>query len=74
VVDAGSTKKLRRLMAALGDAGVLPPPKGSDQVCALVVATHPHDDHIEGLAEIVETYGNEGVGDFWEPGYFAPTR
>jgi hypothetical protein len=74
VVDAGSTRKLRRLMADLGDGGLLPPPGGAAQVCALVVATHPHDDHIEGLAEIIETYGHDGVGDFWEPGYYAPTR
>jgi hypothetical protein len=74
VVDAGSTKKLLRLMTDLGDAGVLPSPKSAAQVCALVVATHPHDDHIEGLAEIVEAYGHDGVGDFWEPGYYAPTR
>jgi beta-lactamase superfamily II metal-dependent hydrolase len=80
VVDAGSTGKLRNLMTGLGDVGVLPPLKrhdqdpDQDQVCALVVATHPHDDHIEGLAEIIKTYGGAGVGDFWEPGYFAPTR
>jgi hypothetical protein len=74
VVDAGTTGKLRTLMADLGAAGVLPLPGGPGQACALVVATHPHDDHIEGLAEIVEAYGGSGVGDFWEPGYYAPTR
>jgi hypothetical protein len=80
VVDAGSTKKLRNLAVGLGDLGVLPPLRRTEQdppqqqVCALVVATHPHDDHIEGLAELLETYGHDGVGDFWEPGYFAPTR
>jgi beta-lactamase superfamily II metal-dependent hydrolase len=74
VVDAGSTRKLRRLMAGLGSLGVLPPPAGPGEVCALVVATHPHDDHIEGLAEIIRNYGGAGIGDFWEPGYYAPTR
>jgi hypothetical protein len=74
VVDAGTTRKLRRLMSGLGDAGVLPLPGEPRQACALVVATHPHDDHIEGLAEIIRTYGGSGVGDFWEPGYYAPTR
>lgn len=74
VVDAGTTRKLRGLMADLGDAAVLPSRADREQTCALVVATHPHDDHIEGLAEIVEAYGHHGVGDFWEPGYYAPTR
>ena len=70
VVDAGTTKKLSGLMSALG--GVLPPE--GQEVCALVVATHPHDDHIEGLAQLIRTYGRTGIGDFWEPGYYAPTR
>ena len=74
VVDAGTTGKLLRLMAALGKERLIPLPGGPDQVCPLVVATHPHDDHIEGLAEIVRTYGAAGIGDFWEPGYYAPTR
>jgi hypothetical protein len=74
VVDAGTSGKLRILMSDLGDAGVLWGPGGPGRTCALVVATHPHDDHIEGLAEIIETYGSPGVGDFWEPGFYAPTR
>jgi beta-lactamase superfamily II metal-dependent hydrolase len=74
VVDAGTTDKLLGLMTDLGHEELLPRAGGADQVCALVVATHPHDDHIEGLAELVETYGHGGIGDFWEPGYYAPTR
>ena len=74
VVDAGTTGKLPGLMAALAENSILPAAGGPDEVCALVVATHPHDDHIEGLAELLRTYGRSGVGDFWEPGYYAPTR
>jgi hypothetical protein len=74
VVDAGTTKKLRNLMTSLADVGALFPAGGAAQVCPLVVATHPHDDHIEGLAEVVETLGHDGIGDFWEPGYYAATR
>ena len=72
VVDAGSTKKLLRLMADLGDIGLLPPGGGADQVCALVVATHPHDDHIEGLAEVVETYGHAASATSGSPATTPP--
>ena len=74
VVDAGTTKKLTGLMAELGEKGVLEPPGSGRQACALVVATHPHDDHIEGLSEVLHAYGDNGIGDLWEPGYYAPTR
>jgi beta-lactamase superfamily II metal-dependent hydrolase len=73
VVDAGTTGKLTHLMAALAAEDVLPPAGGPDEVCALVVATHPHDDHIEGLPELLRAYGAAGIGDFWEPGYYATT-
>jgi beta-lactamase superfamily II metal-dependent hydrolase len=74
VVDAGATGKPLHLMSALAEAGAMYAAKPPAQALALVVATHPHDDHIEGLAEIVQTYGGIGVGDFWEPGFYAPTR
>jgi hypothetical protein len=73
VVDAGTTRKLPALLDRLAAEGLVPPPRGGDQVCALVVATHPHDDHIEGMAELLSTYGSAGIADFWEPGYHAPT-
>jgi hypothetical protein len=86
VIDAGATGKPLDLMAALAGAGAMYPAPQPDkpadeeparptaQALSLVVATHPHDDHIEGLAEIVHTYGGTGVGDFWEPGFYATTR
>ena len=89
VVDAGTTRKLAGLMTELArpEVGILRPPvgrrtdadaqearPGNRPTCALVVATHPHDDHIEGLAELIRTYGAEDIGDLWEPGYYAPTR
>ena len=36
---------------------------------ALVVATHPHQDHIGGMARLLEVYGDR-TGEFWDPGYF----
>ncbi len=73
VVDAATTRKLPRVLDQLTDEGVLAPPGGPDEVFALVVATHPHDDHIEGMPELLERYGGAGVADFWEPGYYAPS-
>ena len=80
VVDAGTTRKLTGLLAALAEqeshdgVPLVQPRAENRQTCALVVATHPHDDHIEGLAELLHEYGSPGIGDLWEPGYYAPTR
>lgn len=35
---------------------------------AFVVATHPHDDHIEGIRPLLETYEGR-VDEFWDSGY-----
>jgi hypothetical protein len=73
VVDVATTRKLPALLDALAEQGLVSPAGGDEDVCALVVATHPHDDHIEGMAELLSAYGSAGVGDLWEPGYYAPT-
>ena len=68
VVDAATVKPLT-LIAALTQVGLLP---GGDAVdVALVVATHPHQDHIGGMAEVLGGLG-ERVAEFWDPGYFHP--
>jgi hypothetical protein len=36
---------------------------------ALVVATHPHHDHIAGMRQLFQQFGAH-VGEFWEPGFF----
>ncbi|NNU27101.1 ComEC/Rec2 family competence protein [Isoptericola sediminis] len=66
VVDAGRDKPLS-LIAALTAEGLLP---GVDDV-ALVVATHPHQDHIGAMAEVLAGLGDR-VAEFWDPGYFHP--
>jgi hypothetical protein len=73
VVDAATKRKLPGLLDQLAAEGLVAPAGGDQEVCALVVATHPHDDHIEGIAELLSAYGSAGVADFWEPGYYAPT-
>ena len=37
------------------------------QELAFVCATHPHDDHIEGIQQLLETY-NGNVREYWESG------
>jgi competence protein ComEC len=69
VVDAGVTGKVPALLDALDTAGVLAFDDPEDTTVALVVATHPHHDHIAGMEELLQTYGAH-VGEFWEPGFF----
>jgi hypothetical protein len=57
------------LLTALEDAGVLSFADPEAATIALVVATHPHDDHIGGLDELLALRG-EHVAEFWEPGFF----
>jgi hypothetical protein len=73
VVDAARTGKTPALVAALEAAELIAPappaaatPDGS---LALVVATHPHADHIAGIAEVLTTQRSR-LAQFWDPGYY----
>jgi len=35
----------------------------------LVVATHPHADHINGLAAVMKQYPGTGIDQFWDSGF-----
>jgi len=75
VVDAGRTKKVPSLLMALASAGLLPTGDDGELTASaipLVVATHPHRDHIMGLAELLRDHGH-AVDELWEPGYYHPT-
>ncbi len=77
IVDAARKHKTEALIATLEAAGLVAPaapvdgrPDGS---IALVVATHPHSDHIGGIASILDTQRGR-VAEFWDPGYFHPIQ
>jgi beta-lactamase superfamily II metal-dependent hydrolase len=65
VVDVGRSGKLPPLIDVLRDRGFL----GDLRI---VVATHPHLDHIGGMAELLRTHGDR-VAEFWDSGYRQPT-
>jgi hypothetical protein len=75
VIDAGITHKVNRLLNACVDHGLLPrdPVTGDlapDEI-ALVVATHPHADHINGMPRLLSMFGKQIV-EYWDSGYWHP--
>ena len=68
IIDAATAKPLS-LIDALTAEGLLP--GGPEADVALVVATHPHQDHIGGMAKVLAGLGDR-VAEFWDPGYFHP--
>lgn len=71
IVDVGVTGKIPALLDALEAEQILDLQPSSDEPIALVVATHPHQDHIGGLAELLGLYGDR-IAEYWDPGYFHP--
>jgi len=67
VVDCIRADKLFALLDALAEAGLL---GEVEPLLALVVATHPHDDHISGMAALLRRFGDGHIGELWEPGYY----
>lgn len=65
VIDAIRAAKLEALIDDLAQAGVLGP--GGAQL-DLVVATHPHADHIRGIPRILDRFA-ASAPEVWDSGY-----
>jgi glyoxylase-like metal-dependent hydrolase (beta-lactamase superfamily II) len=65
LVDVAINGKVPTLIQAL-TAGPQPLLSLQPGTFPVVVGTHPHDDHIGGMAELLNVHGNE-VGEYWEP-------
>jgi beta-lactamase superfamily II metal-dependent hydrolase len=84
IVDVATAKKLPKLIEALHDVevpsksgGAVPliEEPGSQRQIRLLVATHPHADHIGGMSDLLNKYNdaNGCIDQFWEPGYYFPS-
>ena len=73
VVDAGVTDKVIDLLDTLEQAGLISFANPADATIALVVATHPHHDHIAGMAQLFQARG-EHVPRSGNPGSSTPPR
>jgi beta-lactamase superfamily II metal-dependent hydrolase len=74
IVDVATPGKLPALIEALSAAGLIQAPGSTGQI-RLLVATHPHFDHIGGMTDLLERYNGPSacIDQFWEPGYYFPT-
>jgi len=72
IVDAGLSAKLPALINALGAEGLLTLNGAAPGAIALLVATHPHSDHIRGMRRLLDDFGPE-IQEFWDPGYYHTT-
>lgn len=83
IVDVATPGKLPKLLEALhavqvNGTNLIEPPGAAGQI-RLLVATHPHFDHIGGMTDLINRYNDPNpsvapcIDQFWEPGYFFPT-
>jgi ribonuclease BN (tRNA processing enzyme) len=71
IVDVGVTSKVPNLLDEVETAGIVDLQSSPDDPIALVVTTHPHQDHIGGLPELLRTFGDR-TAEYWDSGYFHP--
>ena len=69
VVDVATTVKLPGLIEELAATTLF----AVGSRFSIVVGTHPHDDHIRGMPEFIDRFGDL-IDEYWEPGYYHPTR
>jgi hypothetical protein len=68
VVDVAQSRKTLDLFDTLA-AGPKPLLPDRDDLIALLVATHPHEDHVAGIPKL---FAEKEPEEFWEPGYYYP--
>jgi competence protein ComEC len=69
VVDVGARRKVPALVESLIESDLL---TRRDDLFSIVVGTHPHEDHIAGMPEFLDRFGDL-VREYWEPGYYHPS-
>src|SRR6266508_3570444 len=71
IVDAAINDKVPNLLDLLVQEQLvsLQPGPGGAEPIVLVVATHPHQDHIGGMPQVLDRFGPL-IAEFWDPGYF----
>ena len=81
IIDAARTKKLPWLIEDLVTAGIFPAAQNPaddddypdpDGSIPLVIASHPHLDHIRGMEQVLHNFRHR-ITEFWDPGYYLPT-
>lgn len=72
IVDAGALNKVPALLDSLEAAGFVDfsDTRPVEYPIAVVVATHPHHDHIAGMRQLLGERFGEMAAEFWEPGFF----
>lgn len=71
VVDVGKRGKVRPLLEALtASVGGAAPILQEKFRIGLLVATHPHSDHIGGMRQLVQQYPNR-IDEYWDPAFLA---
>ena len=70
--SGGTIGKLPQLIEDLADASTGPPLLNEHSRIRLLIATHPHDDHVAGIPNLLQLLGHL-VDNVWDSGYFYRT-